>query len=612
MALPSDEELIERIKRNYKDAEEATSDWRAEARELYDMIAGHQWSEEDRLKLMEELRPVTTFNLTAKFVDSLCGVQVNNRQEIKFFPREVGDQGVNELLTNAADWARDECDAEDEESDAFMDLVLTGVGCVELFLDMDNNPMGDIAIQRRDPLECFWDAHATRRNVRDTRWRMRIKPMPKEEIVDRWGEETYDELVGNMGFEASPFESEVHHSNENHLYEHDPFDKVTEKTVPVCHYQWFSRDDMWVVKTQFGERKFTPYQWRKIQEVLKRQNVMYSAKKERHKRYYQAFVAGDVVLEKTESPYQDGWTIHVLTGKRDRNKNNWIGVGRAIRDPQMWANKFFSNILHTINTNSKGGVILEEGAVSDPQKFESDWAKPDAVHYVEDGAISEGRIQEKRPSEYPQGMGNLMEFAINSMPQVSGISLELLGMTDRFQPGVVEAQRKQAAMAVVAWAFDALRRYYKDAGRQLGYYIREYVADGRLARVTTPEGQKYIPLLREEMTMEFDVVVDESPTSVNMKERVWGVLEQLLPQLMKMGAPIPPEVLDYSPLPADLAQSWKKMMMQASQQQQDSPEAQMAMRDKEAEIGVKESKKVLQLSQANKASAEAGATAGGK
>ena len=128
-----------------------------------------------------------------------------------------------------------------------------------------------------------------------------------------------------------------------------------------------------------------------------------------------------------------------------------------------------------------------------------------------------------------------MTFAMQALPEVSGINLEILGLANRVQPGIVEVQRKQSAMTMVAWAFDSMRRYYKDHGRMLAYYIREYISDGRLARVTTKTGKQYIPLVKDELVMEFDVVVDEAPTSANVKERVWAVLQIMLPHLMKMG-----------------------------------------------------------------------------
>ena len=111
-----DSDLMAMIAQRYSQAEQYTKEWRRESREMYGMIAGDQWSEEDRLRLMEQLRPAVTFNVAGKYIDAIGGLQITNRQEIKYLPRQLGEAGVNELLTGAADWVRDESDAEDEES----------------------------------------------------------------------------------------------------------------------------------------------------------------------------------------------------------------------------------------------------------------------------------------------------------------------------------------------------------------------------------------------------------------------------------------------------------------------------------------------------------------
>ena len=196
-----------------------------------------------------------------------------------------------------------------------------------------------------------------------------------------------------------------------------------------------------------------------------------------------------------------------------------------------------------------------------------------------------------------------MTFALGSLPEVSGINLEILGLSNKVQPGVVEMQRKQSAMTMVAWAFDSMRRYYKDHGRQLAYYIREYISDGRLARITTQQGMQYIPLIREELTIEFDVIVDEAPTSANVKERVWGVLQGLLPGLLQMGFPIPPEILDFSPLPQDLADKWKELLRQGPSPEQQQQQ-QIQMQDKMAEIEKDKSVALLNTAKAQRTMAD--------
>jgi hypothetical protein len=49
-------------------------------------------------------------------------------------------------------------------------------------------------------------------------------------------------------------------------------------------------------------------------------------------------------------------------------------------------------------------------------------------------------VQEKQQAPYPQGMDRLMQFSIEALPATTGINLEMLGLADRQQAGVVESQ----------------------------------------------------------------------------------------------------------------------------------------------------------------------------
>ena len=143
--------------------------WRREAREDFDFEAGEQLNEDDKAILMDAKRPIVIFNRVGTTVDSVAGQEVGNRQEVQFLPRRQGAVKKNELLTSAAKWFRQQCDAEDEESDAFRDMVVCGIGWTETRLDYEDNPEGDPKVDRVDPLEMVWDSGAKKRNLVDGR-----------------------------------------------------------------------------------------------------------------------------------------------------------------------------------------------------------------------------------------------------------------------------------------------------------------------------------------------------------------------------------------------------------------------------------------------------------
>jgi hypothetical protein len=532
------------------------------------------------------------FNRVGAVVDSVCGSEVSNRQQVQYIPRQAGDSGVNEVLTGAAAWVRDNCDAEDEESDAFFDVVVCGLGWTETRLDYVDDPEGQVLIDRADPLTVRYDPCAKKRNLADKRWVQRDAWLTKEEIEEKWG----DVELANPGTQdlVQPEDRTPHDASNAWTYKENAtgYDQNTGKYL-VIHHQWFTLQNYYkAVDPASGQIvELDEDRMDAINAEAEKRGIQIDSVRLQRKVYKQAFVCGSVVLEKSLLPTQEGgFTLQAMTGKRDRNTNTWYGLVRPMADPQRWANKFFSQILHIINSNAKGGLMVETGAVDNIRKLEDKWAEADSVVELNEGAISGQKIMPKPAPAYPLAPEKMMEFAISSIRDTSGVNLELMGLADRQQAGYLEAQRKQAGLINLATFFDSLRRYRKMQGRVLADYIQNYLSDGRLVRIVGGDGtEQYIPLLKQEGTMKFDVIVDEAPTSHNVKERVFGLLMQLLPAMQKMGLPPPPpEFVDFMPIPSVFAEKWKESMVQAMndpmRQQMQQQQAALATAAQEAEI----------------------------
>lgn len=558
-SLESD--TLQRVKAAKKEADKGQAGWREDARECYAFVAGDQWSAQDKAKLEEMMRAPVVFNRIAPMVDSVAGSEVNNRQSVQYIPRNLGDSALNEILTGAADYVRDQCDAEDEESDAFLDAIICGVGWTETRLEYTDSSEGQILIERKDPLSMRWDPSAKKRNVSDRRWQQREEWLDREEIEAKWPDA---EIGSSVDWGAKDDnEAEIHDQTLAWLYERDAtgHDKKTGK-FRVIHHQWWELESFHEVLDEATGQvvKLEHEEYEKLKERLDALKMTLEVVTKQRKVYRQAFVCGDVVLEEGPCPC-NRFTYNAITAKRDRNANTWYGIVRAMIDPQRWANKFFSQVLHIVNTNAKGGLVMEDGATDNLAKFKDDWAKSDSVVSVNDGAISGGKIMPKPIPNVPPQLENMMAFSISSLRDVSGINLEMLGMADRQQAGILEAQRKQSAMTVLATLFDALRRYRKEQGRTLAMFIRDYMSDGRLVRIVGGDGiERYVPLVRDQVAAEYDVVVDEAATTSNSKDRTFAILMQMLPNLAQMGVQFAPELLEYLPLPSAMVEKWKQQM----------------------------------------------------
>jgi hypothetical protein len=255
----TDEELIAQAKVLHRESSDASIGWRRESVNLYDMVAGRQWDAADEAKLREQLRPAVTFNVMSKFVDAVCGLQIANRMDVRFVPRQMGAVKQNEILSSAGDWARDTAGALAEESEAFRDMLITGMGATEMFIDQVDDPEGTLCIERRDPLEIFIDPTARRRGGLDARYIQRVRLMPESEIEERWPDA---ELIA--------------YAQESSAYS-------VKKLVPVMEYQYWEVDNSYSVDAQLNgriiNRRVTPKQWKNLEEVLDSNKIRYQAKK---------------------------------------------------------------------------------------------------------------------------------------------------------------------------------------------------------------------------------------------------------------------------------------------------------------------------------------------
>ena len=454
--------------------------------------------------------------------------------------------------------------------------------------------------ERRDPQQMRWDTRARKRNLRDMRWVQRGKPMTADEITERWPEADWGEPDDLMdGIEE--VETMVHDATRAPFYDSDTSaDGSDVRTHTVLEMQWYKVENHMLIKTQLqGKPIEKMVRWKdwsgKFKEFLKKNNVPHKAIPVKKRVYYRMFTVGTTLLQKGLSPCQSGFTYKCMTGKRNRNDNSWYGLVNAMKDPQLWVNKLLSQILHTIDSNAKGGVMAEESAFTNPLEAERDWSSPDKIVFLEDGALSGAngkKIQERPQTTYPQGSDRLLQIAMEAFSGVTGIPVELLGMTDRNQPGIIEQQRKQAGMAMVAWAFDAMTRYLKDTGELYLEYIRKFIPEGRIVRIAGEDGNKeYIPLVKSDLAGKYDIIADESPSSTNVKERTFVSLLQLMPHLAKMGVPPPPEFLDYTPLPADFVAKWKEEIKKSKQQDPMQKKAmELELADKQADVQQKGAK----------------------
>lgn len=529
-----------------KDADAHWRTWRVKAREAYAFVANDQWSSDERTTAEEAGRLVTTTNRIAPMVNAVAGAEIIDRQQVQYIARSIEDGGVNQLLTEGADWIRDQTGADREESDAFRDVLICGLGYTETVMSYEEETEGRVVISRIDPMEVTPDPSARKPNLTDARYLRRRRKISADDFEALYPSAVPfgDNLPGALGKSGG---------NRRNAYK-DRGDKDTDDLcnpdeVMLTEWQWYELELMYAVvdPTTRGLTLIAKDQRDMLETAAAQDGQEFKSVPQRRRRYWRAITCGKQVLEYDPLP-DDEFTIKVLTGERDRNKGIWYGIVEAMKDPQRFANLFFSMLHHIIRTNAKGGIMAEEDAFVDVRDAEDDWAKSDAITWLKPGGLA--KVKAKDAPDIPPAIVQMMTFAVQGVRDASGINEEMLGLAERDQAGVLEHQRKQAAYAILATYSDSLRSYRHIQGRLLLKYIQKYLPPDYLVRISGDDGvARYAPLAKQPDTIKFDVIVSDAPAGPNQKERTWAMITQMMPWLESLGPDVWSELVKYSPFP---------------------------------------------------------------
>lgn len=594
-----DPALFTRLKCWVRDSMDAHADWFKEAEECFGFVAGRslngkgQWPGESWQEMIDSGRQPVEFNRVGPIVDAVCGLEVNNRQDVKYLPRTEGDTEVNERLSSLGDWAREEAHAEDEESEMFRNAVICGRGASETRIDFDEEPMGKIVVDCLDPLECGVDPAARKACFSDRRYSWRYRDVATDEAATMFPGVMPTALDASWAKQIDTKDGGAGNKTDYPDETRPGLSSTTPpKTVRLVQIEWFERESVYLVAMPGADQpqEMSEEAWTAIQGEAEPAGA--KAHKIDRRVYKLAFLGRNSVLDVSEmKAFRINWT----TGRYDRNKGYHYGIVRPMRDPQMLSNKTLSQVLHILNTNAKGGLLIEQGAFRNPKDAEKDWSNPAKTIILNEGGLA--KIKDRTAPGLPPSLVQLQEFSLSSIRDVTGVSVEMLGLADRDQPASLEYQRRQSAMTILASLFNGLRYYRKLQGRTMLEQLK-LLPPGMLVRVlidpqqamqeyaqamvqwqmaarqaqaqgqqppqqpqppgaeflsSTKRGEQFDPAkfgLSDDAR--FDVIVDETPSSPNQKEAVWAAIQPFMTELAANPAAMK-IVLKASPLPESVA-----------------------------------------------------------
>jgi len=151
---------LNEIKDFWESSEREHSNFLERFRENFRFAVGgdQQWLPEDIARLNNEELPHITYNEILPKLNALIGENLENLFDIKVFARRGGTVTASNVLTALGKHAIELCKGDYEESDAFLNGLIGGIGVLHWLVNFEDDPFnGDVKVVSRWPANVMFD-----------------------------------------------------------------------------------------------------------------------------------------------------------------------------------------------------------------------------------------------------------------------------------------------------------------------------------------------------------------------------------------------------------------------------------------------------------------------
>lgn len=420
-------EFSQFVRDRFVESQSAYAKWREKAKESYEFYEGEQWTEEERQILRRQKRPDLTINRIFPAINAIEGYERQSRLGPKAFPVGAEDQSLAEVMTAALKFVYGQSKGEYQESDAFHEVLITGLGWLATFITTEKDPLGDPAFEWVPYDEVYPDPFFREPDGGDLRYVIRVKWMTLPEIKEHFPKADPGSFA-SLEAMASGLErpsSSGGDYDEALIDRAESYNRVTKRFM--VREIWWHEPKRERVKVADDPETLEPvFVERVLSEVMMGTTV------------------GDVVLIPPRvSPYNHGEIPYVpIAGFR--GKRGWFGIVEQIKDPQREVNKMRSQTLNYLNRAPIGVWMAPKGFTDDVEKFANDLSTPGAVIEYESGLKPE-QVQSASP---PGALFQLEQYSAADIQIISGANNAVLGIPagSREAVGAIERRQQQGAL----------------------------------------------------------------------------------------------------------------------------------------------------------------------
>lgn len=609
--MKSDSEIVKQAKKHKSLSQSLLGKQYSSIREGQAFYAGDFMNYKDEMTFSGSRgtkRAMVQFNRVKPYVNAVSGFMAQNRRKACYVARLDNEEAqilYSDYSNAVADYVRENANADQVESQQDRDMLVGGIGAVEMFMTYGEgyagtDPNGEIGYAPLDILTCFYDPYARRQNLIDSRWAGYDKVYQLEEALKLFSGSKEDDFEEDADIGGSDLKYDSKSGANYRTLEGYEWADEEAKTVKVTFYQWYDVEKFYRCSNplyaatdpalqadiglileglQTDLEGFDPRAEILILDgdLKKQVDEAFGDSVEvfefNRKVYYSAILSGDKLFDKFKTLSQQGMTIQFKTGDWDAKNKIWTGMVQSMKEPTLYYNKSLTELMFTIATNAKGGVMYEESAITDIQQFEANYAKSDKNVMVADGALSNARIQAKKENVQITGYENIVQMTDASISEVAGIDKGFLGSSeDRDESGILQRRRIRQVVTSLANYFDSIALYQKENARRLLDFLKIYAENnpGGMIPILGQNGKtQFMKLVKDPFMAEYAVSIQEAPQTPEEKQDYATIMSAMADKLLAIGDPAGKAVLavamKYMPLEKTDVQKLTEILMPGQQ-----------------------------------------------
>jgi len=528
------EKLLETAEKWFSDSVSWDDEWKDKAKRWYDYYHGRHWTSEEIEALESRGQAVTTYNHIKPSIDSVIGSERQNRPKITMAGRTLDDERLAQAKTQLYNYITYNSKTDDELDRMITDAFVTGRGWMYAYADTSGDNI-DLMHSFIDYRDMFVDGYSKRDDLGDSRY-------------IHYAVFTDDDMIKAQ---FPKFKKEIDNRQIN---------------SGILNFESSSDDDIWY---KAGDRS--------------RPRLINTWYRDENNNVHTVIWVKGQILYHQKQPYEmNRFPFIQYTVSRDLD-NNPYGLVKQMVSAQDEVNKRHSKALHYLNAKQ---VMAEEDAFVDWNEAQKTLAKPDGITKLQDGALTQGKVQVIDNTALASTHIQMMQIAKDNILYSAGLNPSFVGQASQYESAKKSNLSIAQAQNSIVPVLNKLRIARFDLAEITMKLVPEFYGEERIIRIIQPDGKyAFMPLnqvkilddntlgkLNDMTNDDVDVIIEDAPRGLNEREEQFAQLMQIQGQTAR---PIPMEVLlryssikDKHQLSEDLKQYYalESQLQQAQQQ----------------------------------------------